>query len=227
MPNGLEVVGLCKTYGPLTVLDGVHLHLEAGESVAVLGASGSGKTTLLRCIVRLEEPDGGRVWIGGEEITARGCDLDRIRSRAALVYQQYSLFPHLNAVDNCALALRAVRGLRRGDADARARSALEELGVGDRLRAFPHELSGGQQQRVAIARALVMEPRLMMLDEPTSALDPERIHALTGIVRGLAARGVSFLIVTHEVGFARCASDRILHLKAGRVAPSLRAGTGG
>jgi len=224
MPAGLEVVGLRKAYGPLAVLDGIDLRLKAGESVAVLGASGSGKTTLLRCIVRLEEPDGGRIWIGGEEITSRGCDADRIRSRAALVYQQYCLFPHLNAVGNCALALRAVRGLRRRDAEARARATLEELGVGDRIRAFPHELSGGQQQRVAIARALLLEPRLMMLDEPTSALDPERIHGLTVTLRRLGTSGVSMLIVTHEVGFARCAADRLLRLHAGRVVALPRGG---
>ncbi len=218
----LEVTGLWKAYGETQVLQGVDLHADQGEVVALVGPSGCGKTTLLRCINRLEEPDRGQVWIEGHEVTANGAPLDWIRSRIGLVYQQYHLFPHLTALGNCTLALRSVHRLSRKEAKRRAQAALSQLGLAGKTQALPHQLSGGQKQRVAIARALVLEPHLLMLDEPTSALDPELIQGLTEIVRELATGGISVLVVTHAVTFSRRAANRTLRLYGGALTPDPR-----
>ncbi len=211
----LEVRGLRKAYGRAQVLQGVDLQAGRGEIVALFGPSGCGKTTLLRCINRLEEPDQGRIWVEGREVTASTAPLDSIRSRIGLVYQQYHLFPHLSALGNCTLALRAVRRLSRGEADRRARATLDRLGLAAKAEARPYHLSGGQRQRVAIARALVLEPRLLMLDEPTAALDPELIQGLAEIVRELAEDGIAVLVVTHEAAFSRRVACRTLRLNQG------------
>ncbi|MFO8034312.1 MAG: amino acid ABC transporter ATP-binding protein [Candidatus Bipolaricaulota bacterium] len=215
----LEVRHLWKAYGRTQVLRGVNLQAGSGEILALLGPSGCGKTTLLRCINRLEEPDHGQIRVEGREITASNAHLDKIRSRIGLVYQQYHLFPHLTALGNCTLALRAVRRLSRGEADRRARAALDRLGLAGKAQARPYHLSGGQKQRVAIARALVLEPRLLMLDEPTAALDPELIQGLAEIVRKLAEDGIAVLLVTHEAAFFRQVAGHTLRLHQGVLVP--------
>ncbi len=213
----LEVRDLWKSYGNTPVLQGVEFNAERGSSTALLGPSGSGKTTLLRCINRMEEPDRGRIWIEDCEVTAPNAPLDSLRSRIGLVYQQFHLFPHLTALGNCTLALRAVRRRSRREALLQGRTALGRLGLAVKADALPHQLSGGQKQRVAIARALALEPRLLMLDEPTSALDPELIQGLVGILRDLTKEGVTLLVVTHHAAFSRQVADRVLRLRTGET----------
>ncbi len=216
----LEVHDLWKRYGNTQVLQGVAFHAERGTSTALLGPSGCGKTTLLRCINRLEEPDRGQIWIEGCEVTAPDAPLDTLRSRIGLVYQQFNLFPHLTALGNCALALRAVRGHSRRESFIRGRAALGRLGLAAKADALPHQLSGGQKQRVAIARALALEPRLLMLDEPTSALDPELTQGLVELLRALTSDGVTLLVVTHHAAFSRQVADHVLRLKTTGVTGS-------
>ena len=213
----LSVQGLWKSFGELPVLSGIDLDVAEHEVVALIGASGSGKSTLLRCINLLEPIDGGRVLIEGDEITAKGVDVNRIRRRVGIVFQSFNLFPHMTVLDNVTLAPRKV--LRRSNADAvrDATALLERFGLADKAAAHPDQLSGGQQQRVAIVRALAMQPDLLLLDEVTSALDPELVAEVLEVIRGLAAGGMTMVIATHEMGFARDIANRVCFLDGGRI----------
>jgi len=215
--EALRIEGLHKWFGPLEVLAGIDLALAEHEVLCLIGASGSGKSTLLRCVNLLEPIDAGRIVVAGEEITARSVDVDRIRRGIGIVFQAFNLFPHLRVLDNVTLAPRRVLGRSRGDAEAAAIELLRRFGLEDKQHAYPDRLSGGQQQRVAIVRALAMQPRLLLLDEITSALDPELIAEVLDVVRELAKGGMTMLIATHEMGFARDVADRIAFLDGGRI----------
>jgi polar amino acid transport system ATP-binding protein len=213
----LAIEGLEKSFGDLEVLRGIDLDVAQHEVVCLIGASGSGKSSLLRCINLLEPIDAGRIVVGGDEITAPKVDVDRIRRRIGIVFQAFNLFPHMSVLDNVTLAPRKVLGLSRADAEARATELLERIGLADKRGQFPDRLSGGQQQRVAIVRALAMQPDLLLLDEITSALDPELVAEVLAMVRELAANGMTMLIATHEMGFARDVASRVGFLDAGRI----------
>jgi polar amino acid transport system ATP-binding protein len=216
----LEVRDLVKRYGDTTVLDHVDLTVDEHQVVTVIGSSGSGKSTLLRCVDLLEEIDDGQILLDGVDVSDPRNDAATAQRRMAIVFQAFNLFPHMTAAANVALAPRVVHGLPADEADARARDLLDRVGLADRADAHPDRLSGGQQQRVAIARALAVRPRLLLLDEITSALDPELVGEVLAIVRGLAADGVTILMATHEMGFARQVSDRVCFLDGGRVLES-------
>jgi polar amino acid transport system ATP-binding protein len=216
-PPLLVLEGVEKRFGAAHVLRGIDLAVGEHEVVCLIGASGSGKSTLLRCINLLEPVSAGRIVLGGEEITRRGAPLDALRRDVGIVFQAFNLFPHLTVLRNVTLAPREVLGLSRHDAEGRARELLERIGLWDRRDAYPDRLSGGQQQRVAIARALAMQPRLMLLDEITSALDPELVGDVLDLVRELASGGMTMLLATHEMGFAREIADRVCFLDAGRI----------
>ena len=213
----LRIVGLRKSFGSLEVLQGIDLRLVEHEVVCLIGASGSGKSTLLRCVNLLEPIDEGRIFVEGEEITAPGVDVDRIRRRIGIVFQSFNLFPHMSVLDNVTLAPRRVLKLSRVAADAQALELLRRIGLDEKAREFPDRLSGGQQQRVAIVRALAMRPDLLLLDEVTSALDPELVAEVLSLVRELALGGMTMLIATHEMGFARDIASRVCFLDAGRI----------
>jgi polar amino acid transport system ATP-binding protein len=215
--DALVVEGLHKSFGELPVLRGIDLHMAKHELVCVIGASGSGKSTLLRCINLTEPIDAGRIVVEGEEITADGVDVDRIRRRIGIVFQSYNLFPHMSVLDNVALAPHRVLGRRRSEAEAAATDLLDQFGLADKRNDYPDRLSGGQQQRVAIVRALAMDPDLLLLDEVTSALDPELIGEVLNVVRDLAAQGMTMLIATHEMGFARDIATRVAFIDGGRI----------
>ena len=215
--EALRVEGLWKSFGDLEVLRGIDLALAEHEIVCLIGASGSGKSTLLRCINLTEPIDSGRVIVGGEEITASGVDVDRIRRRIGIVFQAFNLFPHMSVIDNVTLAPRKVLGLTRAAAEEAADALLDRFGLADKRFDVPDRLSGGQQQRVAIVRALAMEPDLLLLDEVTSALDPELVAEVLNVVRGLAADGMTMVIATHEMGFARDIADRVVFLDEGTI----------
>ena len=216
-PPILELVGLRKSYGALDVLRGVDLRVAPGELVCVLGPSGSGKSSMLRCCNRLEQPDGGRVVVDGLDITAPGADINAVRQKIGMVFQQFNLYPHLTALGNVTLALRKVQGRPRDEADALGRAGLERVGLADKADVHPAQLSGGQQQRVAIARAIVLQPKLILFDEPTSALDPETVGEVLKVMRALREAGMTMLVVTHEMGFARAAADRVIFMDAGAI----------
>ena len=211
------VEGLYKSFGDLEVLRGIDLELAEHEVVCLIGSSGSGKSTLLRCINLLETIDSGRIVIEGDEITARGVDVNRIRRRIGIVFQAFNLFPHMTVLDNVTLAPRKVLGLGRADAEARAMELLERIGLAAKRNDYPDRLSGGQQQRVAIVRALAMQPDLLLLDEITSALDPELVAEVLNLIRELAGGGMTMLIATHEMAFARDIANRVCFLDAGRI----------
>ncbi len=201
-------------------LDGIDLDVETGEVVVIIGPSGSGKSTLLRVVNRLERLDEGEIRIEGELVTSPRADLRRLREEVGMVFQSFNLFSHLCVLDNLTLAPRLVRGLTRGEAETRALSILKRVGLADKAARYPRELSGGQQQRAAIARALAMEPKALLFDEPTSALDPEMIREVLDVMKGLAAEGMTMLVVSHEMGFAREAADRVVFMDEGRVVES-------
>ena len=213
----LSIQGVHKSFGDLEVLKGIDLELAEHEVVCLIGSSGSGKSTLLRCINLLEPIDAGRIVVEGDEITAKGVDVNRIRRRIGIVFQAFNLFPHMSVLDNVALAPRKVLGLARPDAEARATELLARIGLADKARDYPDRLSGGQQQRVAIVRALAMQPDLLLLDEITSALDPELVAEVLNLIRELAASGMTMLIATHEMSFAREIANRVCFLDAGRM----------
>ena len=213
----LRVDGLHKSFGELEVLRGIDLSVSEHEVVCLIGASGSGKSTLLRCINLLEPIDAGRIVVGGEEITAPGVDVDRVRRHIGIVFQNFNLFPHMTVLDNVTLAPRRVLGRPRAEAEERADALLIRFGLADKRDDYPDRLSGGQQQRVAIVRALAMDPALLLLDEVTSALDPELIGEVLNVVRELAVEGMTMVIATHEMGFAREIADRIVFLDDGLV----------
>jgi ABC-type polar amino acid transport system ATPase subunit len=206
-----------KSFGDNLVLDGIDLTVEVGEVLVVIGASGSGKSTLLRCINLLEPLDSGHIYLEGDEITRKGVDVSAIRQRIGIVFQQFNLFPHLTALDNLTLAARRVRKLPRDQAEQRARILLKTVGLAEKEGQHPHQLSGGQQQRVAIARALMMAPHVMLFDEVTSALDPELVGEVLVVMRDLARTGMTMIVVTHEMQFAREVGDRVLFMDEGRI----------
>ncbi len=213
----LVVEGLWKSFGTLDVLRGIDLTMAEHEIVCVIGASGSGKSTLLRCNNLTEPIDGGRIVVKGQEITADGVDVDRIRRRIGIVFQAFNLFPHMSVLENVTLAPRRVLRRSRSEADDQAAALLERFGLADKRLDYPDRLSGGQQQRVAIVRALAMDPDLLLLDEVTSALDPELIAEVLNVIRELAAEGMTMLIATHEMGFARDIATRVAFVDEGRV----------
>ena len=213
----LRIDGLHKSFGHTEVLRGIDLAVARHEVVCLIGASGSGKSTLLRCINLLEPIDSGRIFIEDEEITDRRTDVDRIRRRIGIVFQAFNLFPHMSVLDNVTLAPRKVLRRPRPEAERAASDLLERFGLADKRNDYPDRLSGGQQQRVAIVRALAMEPDLLLLDEVTSALDPELIAEVLNVVRELAAAGMTMVIATHEMGFARDIATRVAFLDDGRI----------
>jgi len=206
-----------KSFGANEVLRGVDLALEEHEVVCLIGASGSGKSTLLRCVNLLDPIDSGRIFLGGEEITRRGVDVNAVRRRIGIVFQAFNLFPHMSVLRNVTLAPREVLGKSRAEAEEEAEALLERFGLADKRDDYPDRLSGGQQQRVAIVRALAMRPELLLLDEITSALDPELVGEVLNVIRELAAGGMTMLIATHEMGFARDTANRVCFLEAGVI----------
>jgi polar amino acid transport system ATP-binding protein len=215
--QALQVEGLWKSFGELEVLQGVDLEVANHEVVCLIGASGSGKSTFLRCINLLEAIDAGRIVVEGEEITADGVDVDRIRRHIGIVFQAFNLFPHMTVLDNVALGPRRVLRRPAAEAEERATALLERFGLANERGDYPDRLSGGQQQRVAIVRALAMQPGILLLDEVTSALDPELIGEVLNVIRGLAAEGMTMVIATHEMGFARDIASRVAFLDRGRI----------
>ncbi len=217
MSEALLVEGLRKSFGKLEVLRGIDLAVAEHEVVCLIGASGSGKSTLLRCVNLLEPVDGGRIVVDGREITGRGVNVNDVRRRIGIVFQAFNLFPHMSVLRNVTLAPREVLGLKGRQSEDEALELLERFGLADKAREYPDRLSGGQQQRVAIVRALAMRPRLMLLDEVTSALDPELVAEVLNVIRELAAGGMTMLIATHEMGFARDIANRVCFLDAGVI----------
>ena len=213
----VEARGIHKHFGALHVLKGVDLVLAERELVFVIGPSGSGKSTLLRCLNRLEEPSSGSVVVDGVDLLDPRTDINHARQRIGMVFQSFNLYPHMTALGNVTLALRKVAGKTRGEADALGRAALARVGLGDRAGHTPGQLSGGQQQRVAIARAIALEPRVMLFDEPTSALDPELVGSVLGVMRDLRESGMAMIVVSHEMGFARNAADRVIFMDDGAI----------
>jgi polar amino acid transport system ATP-binding protein len=214
---GLEIRGLRKSFGKLEVLRGIDLSVEEHDVVCLIGASGSGKSTLLRCINLLEPIDAGWIVLDGEDITAAGVDLNRVRRRIGIVFQSFNLFPHMSVLDNVTLGPRKVLGTPAPRAAAEAQALLERFGLADKRAEYPDRLSGGQQQRVAIVRALAMQPDLLLLDEVTSALDPELVAEVLQLIRELASGGMTMLIATHEMGFARDIASRVCFLDSGVI----------
>ena len=213
----VDARNLHKHFGALHVLKGVDLAVEARQLVFVIGPSGSGKSTLLRCLNRLEQPSAGSIEVDGLDMLAPGTDLNRARQRIGMVFQSFNLYPHMTALGNVTLALRKVAGRSRSEADELGMAALRRVGLADRAGHRPGQLSGGQQQRVAIARAIALEPKVMLFDEPTSALDPELVGSVLQVMRALRESGMTMVVVSHEMGFARAAADRVVFMDDGLV----------
>jgi polar amino acid transport system ATP-binding protein len=213
----IVVKDLHKYFGSVEAVRGVSLEVQYGEVVVVIGPSGSGKSTLLRCINHLEAPTRGEIWVDNQELTNKKTDINAVRAEVGMVFQLFNLFPHLTALDNVALAQRIVRKRSREEAEAVAMEQLKRVGIPEKADCFPGQLSGGQQQRVAIARALAMNPKIMLFDEPTSALDPEMIKEVLDVMLELAAGGMTMLVVSHEMGFARAAARRIIFMDQGVI----------
>lgn len=214
----IDVNNLVKSFGDHIVLNGINEHIEKGEKVVVIGPSGSGKSTFLRCLNLLEEPTGGSIIFEGQDITDPKADIDMIRRKMGMVFQQFNLFPHLTILDNIKLAPVKLKMMTDKEADKKARELLERVGLPDKADAYPKQLSGGQQQRIAIARALAMNPDVMLFDEPTSALDPEMVGEVLQIMKELADDGMTMVVVTHEMGFAREVATRVLFMDGGVIA---------
>ena len=214
----IRVEDLHKSYGPTQVLKGVSLEIREGEVLVVIGPSGTGKSTMLRCINLLTRPDKGRIWIGEDEITAPHANVNKIRERVGMVFQDFNLFNHLNALNNVTIALTKVKKMPKAAAEELARFELDRVGLSDKADLYPAQLSGGQKQRVAIARALAMDPEVMLFDEPTSALDPELIGEVLEVMKKLAKEGMTMIVVTHEMGFAREVSTRMIFMEGGVIA---------
>ena len=214
----LQIQHLRKTFGQFVALDDVSLEVDKGEVVVVVGASGSGKSTLCRCINRMEKHNGGSIRIDGVELPEEGKQLAELRADVGMVFQSFNLFGHLSVMDNVMLGPVRVRKMSKSDARKQARELLDRVGIGDKADSMPAALSGGQQQRVAIARALAMRPKIMLFDEPTSALDPEMVSEVLDVMVELAADGMTMLVVTHEMGFARKAADRVIFMDSGNIA---------
>jgi ABC-type polar amino acid transport system ATPase subunit len=214
-PPILQAHGLWKRFGALTVLKGVDLEVVEKQLVFIIGPSGSGKSTLLRCLNRLETPDDGAITIDGINLLSPRTDINKARQRIGMVFQSFNLYPHMTARQNVTLALRKVLGRSKDEADVAARHALDRVGLGERMDHFPAQLSGGQQQRVAIARAIALEPRVMLFDEPTSALDPELVGGVLSVMRELRESGMTMVVVSHEMAFARAAADTVIFMADG------------
>ena len=213
----IEVKNLCKSFGDLQVLKGISETINDREVVCVIGPSGSGKSTFLRCLNLLEEPSGGEVFLDGKKINDSDVDIDEIREKLGMVFQGFNLFPHMTVLDNLTLAPIKVKGMEKAAAEEKARKLLETVGLADNAEKYPASLSGGQKQRVAIARALAMDPEIMLFDEPTSALDPEMVGEVLNVMKNLAENGMTMVIVTHEMGFAREVADRVLFIDEGNI----------
>ena len=216
-PPILDVRGLHKYFGSLHVLRGIDLQVAPQELVFIIGPSGSGKSTLLRCLNRLEEPSAGTIRFDGTDVLAPRVDINAVRRQMGMVFQSFNLYPHMTALGNVTLALRKVLGKSRAEADELGRAALVRVGLEDKARAYPNELSGGQQQRVAIARALALEPKIMLFDEPTSALDPELVGSVLAVMRAMRESGMTMVVVSHELQFARAAADRVIFIDGGEI----------
>ena len=213
----IEVKGLRKHFGKLQVLRGIDEQIHAGEVVVIIGPSGSGKSTFLRCLNLLETPTGGDVIFEGESVMKAGKNINQLRERMGMVFQQFNLFPHLSVLENICIAPMKVKKAQRADIELRALKLLDRVGLGDKAKAYPAQLSGGQKQRVAIVRALAMEPDVMLFDEPTSALDPEMVGEVLDVMKSLAREGMTMVVVTHEMGFAREVGDRVLFMDEGII----------
>ena len=217
MDEVIRVEGLIKQFGALSVLRGINCSIKASEVVCVIGPSGSGKSTFLRCLNGLEDATSGQVRVLGTAVHDPKTDIDALRSEIGMVFQRFNLFPHKTVLDNITLAPSKVRGLTAAQAQERARELLVKVGLLDKIDAYPNQLSGGQQQRVAIARSLAMQPRIMLFDEPTSSLDPEMVGEVLAVMQALAEEGMTMVVVTHEMGFARQVADRVLFIDEGQV----------
>ncbi len=213
----VRLEGVHKSFGDNVVLSGIDLSIAQGEVLVIIGRSGSGKSTLLRCTNLLEPLGSGRIFLEGDEITRKGVDVSAVRQRIGMVFQQFNLFPHLDVLDNLTLGARRIKKLERKEAELRARELLARVGLQDKTHQHPHQLSGGQQQRVAIARALMMAPHVLLFDEVTSALDPELVGEVLVVMRDLAREGMTMLVVTHEMQFAREVGDRLVFMDGGRI----------
>ena len=213
----IKVENLKKSFGKLEVLKGINTEIKKGEVVVVIGASGSGKSTFLRCLNRLEEPTGGKIYFNGEDITSKKSNINIHRQKMGMVFQQFNLFPHMNILKNMTKAPISLLNLSKEEAEKRALELLERVGLADRANAYPSQLSGGQKQRVAIVRSLAMNPDVMLFDEPTSALDPEMVGEVLEVMKSLAADGMTMVVVTHEMGFAREVADRVLFIDEGVI----------
>jgi glutamine transport system ATP-binding protein len=213
----IEVKALKKVFKELEVLKGIDFTVKQGEVVCLIGPSGSGKSTVLRCINRLEDIDGGTVLVDGQDVTHNKLDVNHLREKLGMVFQSFNLFPHLTVLKNITLALVELRKLSKEDADKRAFELLEKVGLKEKAEVYPDKLSGGQKQRVAIARALAMEPEIMLFDEPTSALDPEMVGEVLQVMKDLASEGMTMIVVTHEMGFAREVANRVLFMADGYI----------
>ncbi|WP_427016459.1 amino acid ABC transporter ATP-binding protein [Pseudarthrobacter sp. P1] len=217
----LHTTAITKTFGTLKVLNGIDFSIEPGEVVAVIGPSGGGKSTFLRCLNLLETPTSGHVIFDGEDLLAPDVDLDRLRARMGMVFQQFNLFHNMTALKNIMLPQMNVLGTSKADAEKHALELLEKVGMTHRAHAYPSQLSGGQKQRIAIARAVAMSPKLMLFDEPTSALDPEVVNDVLGVMADLAQQGMTMVVVTHEMGFARKVADRVVFVDGGVIAADM------
>lgn len=214
----ITVKGLVKNFGPVEVLRQIDAQIEEGEKIVIVGPSGSGKSTFLRCLNLLDEPTGGEIWINGQLVTDPACDINKVRQKMGMVFQHFNLFPHLTVRQNITLAPVTLGLTSQQAADSRADELLRRVGVQDKADVYPGLLSGGQKQRVAIARALAMNPRIMLFDEPTSALDPEMIGEVLDVMQELAAEGMTMIVVSHEMGFARRVASRVFFMDDGRIA---------
>ena len=213
----LSVQELHKSFDGVEVLRGVSAEVDKGDVVCIIGPSGSGKSTFLRCLNRMEQPDSGKIFLDGVELTAKKVDLDRQRQKMGMVFQQFNLFPNMTVLRNLTLAPTLLKKMPRAEAEAKAMELLERVGLADRAGEYPDRLSGGQKQRIAIVRALCMEPEVMLFDEPTSALDPEMVGEVLDVMKKLAENGMTMVVVTHEMGFAREVADRVLFMDEGQI----------
>ena len=217
MATKVDVIDLYKSFGNLNVLNGINFQVEDGEVVCLIGPSGSGKSTILRCLNKLEKATSGTIIVDGYEITKKGIDINKVRQNIGMVFQQFNLFPHLSVVENIMMAPVDLKLMSKAEAKETAMALLERVGLADKADAYPKQLSGGQQQRVAIARALAMKPDIMLFDEPTSALDPEMVGEVLQVMRELADGGMTMVVVTHEMGFARDVADRVVFMADGVI----------
>ena len=217
MPDRIRIVGATKTFGDLKALNTVSLSVKTGETVVVIGPSGSGKSTLLRSVNRLEVLSAGEIWIDEDHVTHHGADIRKIREEVGMVFQNFNLFPHLSVLHNITLSPTTVKKVPKAQAEAKAMELLNRVGLTEKRDAWPEQLSGGQKQRVAIARALAMEPKVMLFDEPTSALDPEMVKEVLDVMLSLAKEGMTMMVVTHEMGFAKAAADRVVFMDQGEI----------